>query len=217
MIGYNQYDDVGPVAAKRRTYILKEFQSTKANSGKFEGIRQLADQHVRTIAGDGTIGKTMDVRLTMDQYSAAVFGEALYGRDDAKTDNRIIKIADEILGRMASSWSAVRYMFLLVLGRVKHGEPTPGEARVRRELEDLYEINYAHLEDYERKNPGAPRKAMRVLSMMDGGASSGPLTKFAEEFSRLSIFGKNIERPVHDRADTFQVVIIVLAPIARGF
>lgn len=111
MIGYNQFDDVGPVAIRRRGYFLKEFQHSKANVGKFEGLQRVARKHVSRMSQND--GKIKDIRLVVDKYSAALFGDVLYGRDDPDTDDRVINVADEILRRMVRVlWSSDIYPLL---------------------------------------------------------------------------------------------------------
>ncbi|KAH6612080.1 putative cytochrome P450 [Boeremia exigua] len=69
------------------------------------------------------------------------------------------------------------------------GKPVASEAKVRAEIESIYDRNVEHLEEYESNNPEAPMKTIRSLSVADGGKRSGPLTKFAIQFARLNVFG----------------------------
>lgn len=69
------------------------------------------------------------------------------------------------------------------------GEPTRSEAKLRAKVAIIVDKNIEILEEYERKNPEAPLKTIRNLSVMTGGGRTGPLSQFASEFTNLNLFG----------------------------
>ena len=189
LLDNNLFDDVGHEAMRQRGVFIREFNNPTSNIGKFEGIVRVATDHVKAIVGDANSAEISDIRHTADNFAATLWGDTLYGRSDALTDGRVMKVADEILRRAGSPWPSALYSFLLTFGLVEPGKPTPSEAKVRAEIEDLYEKNVQHLEMYERSNPDSPMKIIRSLSVADGGQRTGPLTRFAAQFARLNVFG----------------------------
>lgn len=176
---------------RQRGVFIKEFNNPLSNVGKFDGVMRVAAEHVRALAGDTDSAEVPDIRHAADNFAATLWGDTLYGRSDALTDGRVMEVADEILRRAGSPWPSALYSFMLNFGLVEPGKPTPSEAKVRGEIEDLYEKNVQHLEEYERNNPDSPMKTIRSLSVADGGKRTGPLTRFATQFARLNVFGKH--------------------------
>lgn len=191
LLDNNLFDDVGHEAMRQRGIFIKEFNNPLSNVGKFDGIMRVAAEHVQAIIGDADAGEIADIRHAADNFAATLWGDTLYGRSDALTDGRVMKVADEILRRAGSPWPSALYSFMLTLRLVEPGKPTPSEARVRAEVENLYDMNVQHLEDYERHSPDLPMKTIRSLSVADGGKRTGPLTRFATQFARLNVFGKH--------------------------
>ena len=189
MLDNNLFDDVGHEAMRQRGVFIREFNNPKSNIGKFDGVLRIATEHVKGITENLDKAIIADIRHAADNFAATLWGDTLYGRADALTDGRVMKVADEILRRAGSPWPSALYSFLLTLGLVQPGKPTPSEAKVRGEIEAIYERNVQHLEEYERKNPDSPLKTIRSLSVADGGPRSGPLTRFATQFARLNVFG----------------------------
>ncbi|KAL1643022.1 hypothetical protein SLS61_009410 [Didymella pomorum] len=189
LLDNNLFDDVGHEAMRQRGVFIKEFNNPLSNVGKFDGVMRVAAEHVRALAGDTDSAEVPDIRHAADNFAATLWGDTLYGRSDALTDGRVMEVADEILSRAGSPWPSALYSFMLNFGLVEPGKPTPSEAKVRGEIEDLYEKNVQHLEEYERNNPDSPMKTIRSLSVADGGKRTGPLTRFATQFARLNVFG----------------------------
>lgn len=189
LLDNNLFDDVGHEAMRQRGVFIREFNNPKSNIGKFDGVVRVATEHVKGITGGSDKATIADIRHAADNFAATLWGDTLYGRANALTDGRVMKVADEILRRAGSPWPSALYSVLLTLGLVQPGKPTPSEAKVRGEIEAIYEQNVEHLEEYERKNPDSPLKTIRSLSVADGGARSGPLTRFATQFARLNVFG----------------------------
>lgn len=178
---------------RQRGVFIKEFNNPLSNVGKFEGVKKVAIEHVQAIAGYADEADISDIRYAADNFAATLWGDTLYGRSDALTDGRVMKVATEILRRAGSPWPSALYSFMLTVGLVEPGKPTPSEAKVRTEIEDLYKMNVQHLEEYEQKNPHAPMKTIRSLSVAGGGKRTGPLTRLATQFARLNVFGeKNV-------------------------
>ena len=191
LLDNNLFDDVGHEAMRQRGVFIKEFNNPLSNVGKFDGVMRVAAEHVRALAGDTDSAEVPDIRHAADNFAATLWGDTLYGRSDALTDCRVMKVADEILRRAGSPWPSALYSFMLTFGLVQPGKPTPSEAKVRGEIENLYEKNVQHLEDYERNNPDSLMKTIRSLSVADGGKRTGPLTRFATQFARLNVFGEH--------------------------
>lgn len=175
---------------RQRGVFIKEFNNPLSNVGKFDSILRVATEHVKAIGGDADKAGISDIRHVADNFAATLWGDTLYGRSDSLTDGRVMKVADEILRRAGSPWPSALYSFMLTFGFVEPGKPTPSEAKVRAEIENLYEKNVQDLEEYECNNPGSPMKTIRSLSVADGGKRTGPLTKFVTQFARLNVFGR---------------------------
>jgi len=181
---------VGREAMRQRAVFIREFNNPNSNIGKFEGTMRIAAEHVESIARGAGKSEIADIRHVADNFAATLWGDTLYGRSDALTDGRVMTVAEEILRRAGSPWPSALYSVMLTLRLVEPGKPTPSEARIRAEIEDLYEKNVQHLEDYEHKNPDAPMKTIRSLSVANGGKRAGPLSGLAAQFARLNVFGK---------------------------
>ncbi|KAF3037612.1 hypothetical protein E8E12_002684 [Didymella heteroderae] len=183
LLDNNLFDDVGHEAMRQRGVFIKEFNNPLSNIDKFDGVMRVAIAHVKAIAGDADKAVIPDIRHAADSFAATLWGDTLYGRSDALTDGRVMKVADEILRRAGSPWPSASYSLMLTLGLVEPGKPTPSEAKVRAEIEDLYEKNVQHLEDYERNNPDSSMKTIRSLSVADGGKRTGPLTSIGSNIT----------------------------------
>lgn len=187
---------------RQRGVFIKEFNNPLSNIGKFDGVLKVATEHINFLAGDARTAEIPDVRHAADNFAATLWGDTLYGRSDALTYVRVMKVADEILRRAGSPWPSALYSLMLTFRHVRPGKPTPSEAKVRAEIENLYEKNVRHLEDYERSNPDLPMRTIRSLSVADGGNRTGPLTRFATQFARLNVFGRHqtcFPKPCTDR------------------
>ncbi|KAF2626373.1 putative N-alkane-inducible cytochrome P450 [Macroventuria anomochaeta] len=189
LLDRNLFDDVGHEAMRQRGVYIREFNNPTSNVGKFEGVLRVATEHVKAIVGDADAARIGDIRHAADNFAATLWGDTLYGRSDALTDDRVMRVADEILRRAGSPWPSALYSFMLTFGLVEAGKPIPSEARIRAEIEDLYKKNVQHLENYERSNPDSPVKTIRSLSVADGGKRTGPLTILATQFARINVFG----------------------------
>lgn len=191
LLDNNLFDDVGPESRRQRAVFIREFNHPRSNVDKFDDIMRIATDHVKGMAGGASQGEVADIRHVADNFAATLWGDILYGRSDALTDGRVMSAASEILRRAGSPWPSALYSFMLTLGLVEPGKPTPSEAKVRAEIEDLYKKNVQHLEEYEHNNPDSPMKTIRSLSVANGGERTGPLSKFATQFARLNVFGKS--------------------------
>ncbi|KAJ4986766.1 cytochrome P450 78A3 [Stagonosporopsis vannaccii] len=189
LLDNNLFDDVGREAMRQRGVFIREFNNPNSNVGKFDGIVRIAAEHVKGLAGNAGKGEVADVRYVADNFAATLWGDTLYGRSDALTDGRVMSVATEILRRAGSPWPSALYSVMLALGLIEPGKPTPSEAKVRAEIEDLYEKNVQHLEEYEHKYPDSPMKTIRSLSVANGGKRTGPLSDAAAQFAGLNVFG----------------------------
>lgn len=196
LISDNLFDYVGPDARAQRGIFIREFNSPRANAAKFDEILRIATEHVVGIVGDNGVATVADMRHRSDTFAVALWGEALYGRTDHHSSDHVIRVADDILARAGGPWSSIVYSFLLTFRLITPGEPTRSEARLKDQGEAIVNDNIRCLENYERDQPEAPTRMMRNLSVASGGDKSGPLTKFAGQFARLNLFGKDLIRVV---------------------
>ena len=189
LIGNSLFNYVGHETSFQRNVFIREFNSTKSNSQKFATITKIASTHAHALAGDGSTAEVDDIRYSADNFAIALWGETLYGNPDHHVGGRVLSLSETIINLAGNPWPSVWYSILLFLKLVTPGEPTRSEARLRSKVAKVVERNLVKLEEYERNNPDAPLKTIRNLSVMTGGSRTGPLSKFASEFTNLNLFG----------------------------
>ena len=183
------FNYIGHETSHQSNVFIREFNSTKSNSEKFDAITKVATAHVNALTGNDSIAEVDDIRHSADNFAIALWGEILYGNPNNHVDGRVLHLSDIIMDLAANPWPSIWYYFQLVCKMVTPGEPTHSEAKLRSKVDKVIEGNIDKLEEYERNNPDAPLKTIRDLSVKTGGGRTGPLSKFASEFTNLNLFG----------------------------
>lgn len=189
LIGNSLFNYVGPETSHHRNVFIREFNNTKSNAQKFETITKIATNHANALTGKGTTAEVDDIRYSADNFAIALWGETLYGNPNHHVGGRVLSLSETIINLAGDPWPSVWYSVQLFLKLVTPGEPTRSEASLRAKVSKVVERNMGKLEEYERNNPDAPLKTIRNLSVMTGGGRTGPLSKFASEFTNLNLFG----------------------------
>ena len=189
LIGHSLFNDVGPEISHHRNVFIREFNTTKSNSEKFDIIAKIATAHANALTGKGSTDEVDDIRYSADNFAIALWGETLYGNPNHYVGGRVLSLSETIITLAGNPWPSVWYSLLLFLKFVNPGEPTRSEAKLRAKVAEVVEKNIGKLVEYERNNPDAPLKTIRNLSVMTGGGITGPLSKFAFEFTNLNLFG----------------------------
>ena len=188
LIGHSLFDQVGPETSNQRNVFVREFNTTKSNSEKFDSIAKIATAHANALTGENSTNE-VDIRSSADNFAIALWGETLYANPNYHVGGRVLNLSESIITLVGNPWPSVWYSFLLYLKLVNPGEPTSSEAKVRAKVADVIENTIGNLVEYEQENPDAPLKTVRNLSVMTGGGLSGPLSKFAFELANLNLFG----------------------------
>ena len=189
LIGSNLFNHVGPEISHQRNVFIREFNSTKSNSEKFDTITKIARAHINVLASEGSTAEIANITNAADDFALALWGETLYGNPQNHVGGQILGLSKIILDLAGDPWPSIWYSFQLFLKLVTPGEPTRSEAKLRKKVTKVVDRNMEILEEHERRNPDAPLKTIRNLSVMSGGARTGPLSQFASEFTSLNIFG----------------------------
>jgi len=207
LIGHSLFNDVGPNITHHRNVFIREFNSTKSNAEKFDTISKIATEHANALAGDDSTAEVEDIRYSADNFAIALWGETLYGNPNHHVGGRVLSLSETIINLAGNPWPSVWYSFLLFLKLVNPGEPTRSEAKLRAKVAQVVEKNIGKLEQYEYENPDAPLKTIRNLSVNTGGGRTGPLSRFASEFTNLNLFGLLPFILVETQSNAPQVVI----------
>ena len=189
LIGHSLFNEVGPEISNHRNVFIREFNTTKSNSEKFDTIAKIATKHANALTGEVSTHELDDIRSSADDFAIALWGETLYANPNYHVSGRVLSLSEVIITLVGNPWPSIWYSFLLFLKLVSPGEPTRSEAKLRAEVADIIEENIGNLEEYEQSNPDAPLKTIRNLSIMTGGGLTGPLSKFALELANLNLFG----------------------------
>jgi len=189
LIGNSLFNEVGSETSHQRNVFIREFNSTKSNSEKFNTIIKIAAIHANALTNEGSIAEIDDIRYSINNFAIALWGETLYGNPSHHIDGRVLSLSETIITLAGDPWPSVWYSFQLFLKLVAPGEPTRSEAKLRARVAKIVKRNIGILEEYEYNNPDAPLKTIRNLSIMTGGGRTGPLSKLASEFTNLNLFG----------------------------
>ncbi|EMC97044.1 hypothetical protein BAUCODRAFT_106297 [Baudoinia panamericana UAMH 10762] len=197
LIGNSLFNYVGPEVSHQRNVFIREFNKDKANAEKVETIVRIAQTHADALTCDVDSADIPDIRYSADNSAIAFWGETLYGNPHRHASlpqtrpvgGKVLELSEHIITLAGNPWPSVWYSFQLFFMMVTPGEPTRSEAALRLKVGKVVEGNVTKLEEYERNNPEAPLKTICNLSVMSGGAKTGPLSKFASEFTNLNLFG----------------------------
>ena len=217
LIGDSLFTYVGPKTSHERNIFIREFNSTKSNSEKFDTITKIATAHVNALAGEGSAAEVDNIGHSAENFAVALWGEILYGNPNYHVCGRVLSLSQTIMDLAGDPWSTVWYALQSVLKLVTPGEPTRSEAKLRGRLAKVVENSIAKLEEFERNNPDAPLKTIRNLSVMTGGERTGSLSKFASEFTSLNLFGSFPFIPKRIQSDGPQVDITASGPFLFGY
>ncbi|EEA27853.1 hypothetical protein TMatcc_003846 [Talaromyces marneffei ATCC 18224] len=189
LIGESLFNYVGPDTSHHRNVFIREFNSTKSNAEKFSTIKRIAQEHANMLTGQAKAADVDDIRYSADNFAIALWGETLYGNPSHYIGGRVLELSETIITLAGNPWPSVWYSIQLFFKMVTPGEPTRSESKLRQKVAKVVEANMEKLEAYEKANPQAPLKTIRNLSVMTGGGKTGPLSKFASEFTNLNLFG----------------------------
>ena len=189
LIGNSLFHEVGPETSHKRNVFIREFNSMKSNSEKFDTITKVATTHANALTGEGSTAEVDDIRCLVDNFAVALWGETLYGNPNNHVSGHVLSLSETIVASLGDPRPSVWYSFLLFLKLVVPGEPTRSEAKLRARVAKVVEENIEILEEYENNNSDAPLKTIRNLSIMSGGRRTGPLSKLASDFTNLNVFG----------------------------
>jgi hypothetical protein len=192
LIGNSLFNEVGPEASNQRNVFIREFNSTRSNSEKFNTITKIATMHANALTSEGStteVAEVDDIGHSADNFAISLWGEILYGNPNYHVDGRVLSLSEIVLTLASDPWRSVWYSFHLFLKLVAPGQPTRSEAKLRARVDKVVERSIGILEEYERNNPDAPLKTIRNLSIMTAAGRSGPLSKIASEFTNLNVFG----------------------------
>ena len=189
LIGHSLFNEVGPQISNHRNVLIREFNATKSNSEKFDSIARIATAHANALTSETSTREVDDIRSSADNFAIALWGDTLYANPNYHLGGRFLSLSEVIITLVGNPWPSIWYSFLLFLKLVNPGEPTRSEAKLRAKVADVIEESIENLKEYERKNPGAPPKTIRNLSVMTGGGLTGPLSNFAIELANLNLFG----------------------------
>lgn len=156
--------------------------------------------HVNALTGEYSSAEVTNITNAADNFALALWGETLYGNPQNHVGGRVLSLSETILDLAGDPWPSIWYSFQLLLKLVTPGEPTRSEAKLRAKVAKVVDNNIERLEEHERKNPEAPLKTIRNLSVMTGGGRTGPLSEFASEFTNLNLFGSFFFRFFKDRS-----------------
>lgn len=189
LIGHSLFNQVGPDTSHLRNVFIREFNNAQSNKEKYDMVARVAKEHANAICGNAGSVNVDDIRLLADNFAIGLWGETLYGSPEHHADGQVLRLSRRIITLAGDPWPSVWYSLQLFLKLATPGEPTRTESKVRAEVAVLAKRNFAKLEEYEHRNPESPMKTIRSLSVATGGGRSGPLSKFASEFSNLNVFG----------------------------
>ena len=198
LIGNSLFNYVGPELSHQRSVFIREFNSTKSNSEKFDTITKIATAHVSALAGEHSTAEIANITNCADNFALALWGEILYGNPQNHVGGRVLNLSEKILDLAGNPWPSIWYSFQLFFKLVTPGEPTRSEAKLRAKVANVVSANMRILEEHERNYPDAPLKTIRNLSVMTGGGRTGPLSLCASEFTNLNVFGSFCFTPLKE-------------------
>jgi hypothetical protein len=189
LIGESLFNYVGPDTSHHRNVFIREFNSTKSNAEKFSTFSRIAQEHANMLTGQAKVADVDDIRYSADNFAIALWGETLCGNPNHYVGGRVLDLSETIITLAGDPWPSVWYSIQLFFKMVTPGESTRSDSKLRQKVAKVVEANVMKLEAYEKANPEAPLKTIRNLSVMTGGGKTGPLSKFASEFTNLDLFG----------------------------
>lgn len=206
LIGHSLFHDVGTEVSHHRNVFIREFNTTKSKSEKFDTIAKIATVHANALTGKVSTDEVDDIRYSADNFAIALWGEI----PNHYVGGRVLSLSGTIITLAGNPWPSLWYSFLLFLKLVNPGEPTRSEAKLRAKVAEVVQRNIGKLVEHEHDNPDAPLKTIRNPSVLTGGGITGPLSKFALEFTNLNVFGSFSRILKQTQSHRSQVVITAL-------
>lgn len=91
LIGNSLFHEVGPETSHKRNVFIREFNSMKSNSEKFDTITKVATIHANALTGEGSTAEIDDIRCFADNFAVALWGETLYGNPNNHISGHVLK------------------------------------------------------------------------------------------------------------------------------
>ena len=76
LIGHSLFNEVGPEISNHRNVFIREFNTTKSNSEKFDSIAKIATAHANALTSKVSTDE-IDIRSSADNFAIALWGETL--------------------------------------------------------------------------------------------------------------------------------------------
>ena len=115
LIGKSLFNEVGPEISHHRNVFIREFNTVKSNSEKFETIAKIGTAQANALTGEGSNVELDDIKSSADNFAIALWGETLYANPDYYLGGRVLSFSDAILMLVCNDWQTVWYSFLLFL------------------------------------------------------------------------------------------------------
>lgn len=141
LIGHNLFNHVGPEISHQRNAFIREFDSTKSNSEKFDTIAKLAAAHVNALADEGSTVEVANITNAADNFALALWGETLYGNPRNHIGGGILSLSGTILDLAGDPGASIWYSFQMGLRLVVPGQPTRSEAKLRAKVAKIVDGN----------------------------------------------------------------------------
>ena len=72
LIGHSLFNEVGPEISNHRSVFIREFNTTKSNSEKFDTIAKIATKHANALTGEVSTHELDDIRSSADDSAIAL-------------------------------------------------------------------------------------------------------------------------------------------------
>ena len=78
LTGNSLFNYNGPQTSHQRNIFIREFNSTKSNSKKFDTISKIATVHVNALADKSPSTEVINITNAADNFALTLWGETLY-------------------------------------------------------------------------------------------------------------------------------------------
>ena len=106
LIGHSLFDQVGPETSNQRNVFVREFNTTKSNSEKFDSIAKIATAHANALTGENSTNE-VDIRSSADNFAIALWGETLYANPNYHVGGRVLNLSESIITLVGNPWPSV--------------------------------------------------------------------------------------------------------------
>ena len=107
LIGHSLFNEVGPEISNHRNVFVREFNTTKSNSKKFETIVKIATAHANALTGEVSTEEVDDIRSSADNFAVALWGGTLYANPNYYLGGRVLSLSEAILALVGNPWPSV--------------------------------------------------------------------------------------------------------------